>query len=124
MNARLTTPATFDHAGWNAVLGDKEFLKIGNNTYLVRETQGAVAIQLHNTHIVTFHADGRIVLNSGGYRSVTTRQRMNAVTEQSIYVAQRRFEWFIEMPGAHGGNLVVPFEDGAVIDTVRSEVTV
>lgn len=37
----------------------------------------AFAVRLHNTRVVTFYPDGRIMLDSGGWQTPTTRDRMN-----------------------------------------------
>lgn len=49
---------------------------IGNNTRLV-QVGSDYAIRLHETNIVTLKPDGSIVLNSGGYRTMTTKSRIN-----------------------------------------------
>jgi hypothetical protein len=36
-----------------------------------------VSIVLHSTAVVRFYADGRIVLNTGGWQTVTTKDRLN-----------------------------------------------
>lgn len=51
-------------------------LKLGNNTFL-DETLGAYGVFLHNTCIVEFLSDGAIVLNTGGWQTPTTRDRIN-----------------------------------------------
>ena len=53
--------------------------KIANNTYLEHGTDGALtfyAVRLHRTCIVTFYSNGEVLLNTGGWNTVTTRQRM------------------------------------------------
>jgi len=51
--------------------------KIGNNTVLYVDGDLA-AVRLHQTDVVTFYADGRIELNSGGWQTATTRDRIRA----------------------------------------------
>lgn len=58
---------------------------IGHNTTVVRRDD-AVAIVYLGTEIVTFHSDERISLNSGGWRTVTTLHRMNAVLPVGLTV--------------------------------------
>src|SRR5882762_2348120 len=55
----------------------RESRKLANNTYARRRHSGKIAIQLHATDILTFHSDGQIDLNTGGWDTVTTRSRMN-----------------------------------------------
>jgi hypothetical protein len=55
----------------------RESRKLQNNTYVRRRYSGQIAIQLHATDILTFHSDGQIDVNTGGWDTVTTRSRMN-----------------------------------------------
>lgn len=53
--------------------------RIANNTYLRSLGWGdreVYAIQLHSTDVVTYHADGRVVLSTGGWQTLTTRERI------------------------------------------------
>ncbi len=56
----------------------------------------AVAIRYHATDVVTYHKDGRIVLNSGGYRTMTTKDRMNCYSPASVY--QESGLWYVGPP--------------------------
>jgi len=70
--------------------------KLGHNTYLeVPEIDGdPFAIRFHATRIVTFYSDGRVVLNSGGWLSSTTKERMNRYLPVGAgYISQDRGEW-------------------------------
>jgi hypothetical protein len=49
---------------------------VERNTFK-RDDRGVVIIRLHATDIVTFHRSHKVTLNSGGYRTKTTRERMN-----------------------------------------------
>ncbi len=67
--------------------------KVGNNTYAYIEHDGSVAIELHGTKVVVFYPNGLIKLNSGGYRTSTTKKRINQYSPVSVY--QKNFEWFL-----------------------------
>lgn len=68
--------------------------KIGNNTYLVRYTDwGNIAVRLHATDIVTYYPDGRIVLNTGGWKTVTTKSRINEFSP--LQISQAKGVWSI-----------------------------
>jgi hypothetical protein len=56
----------------------KDSRKLANNTYAQRRFSGQIAVRLHATDILTFHSDGQIDLNTGGWNTVTTHSRMNA----------------------------------------------
>lgn len=51
--------------------------KIGNNTWARLGNDGAVSIVLHDTAVVTVSDDDAVVLNSGGWRTHTTKDRIN-----------------------------------------------
>lgn len=62
-------------------------------------TSGSVRYQ--NTTVVSWDA-GRINLNAGGYRSATTKLRMNQAGNQfglGYHVYQRDFVWFVRYRG-------------------------
>ena len=77
-------------------LGTRDSRKIGNNTYLQRRADGTIAVKLHATDVLTFHANGRTVYNSGGWRTNTTRDRMNGWGASGHYVLQEKGSWWIE----------------------------
>lgn len=79
--------------------------KIGNNTYAYIEHDGSVSIELHGTKVVVFYANGLVKLNSGGWRTSTTKDRINKYSPVKVY--QKNFEWFL----THG----TPFEDNMVV---------
>lgn len=85
-------------------LGNRQRRKVGNNTYLERRDNG-VALRLHATDIVLETTDGWTV-TSGGWRTPTTKDRLNAYLPTRIY--QERGIWYW-----HGGR---PFSDGDRID--------
>jgi len=88
---------------------------VGNNTELrlaPRSGEGTpkdVQVVLHTTPIVTFHEDGTITLNSGGWHSTTTKARMNSVLPQFLGVIQKKRSWYVhdQRDGSE-----VPFFDG------------
>jgi hypothetical protein len=55
--------------------------KLENNTYLKRRNWGstkAIAVRLHTTDVITFFEDGRIEVSTGGWDTVTTRDRISS----------------------------------------------
>ena len=70
-------------------------------------------IQLHNTTVVTFDQNF-IVLNTGGWKTVTTKARMNQASNQfnlGYRVSQNNHEWFVTI-----GNVSLPFEGHMVLN--------
>ena len=83
-------------------------------TKVVRETENSVSLYYHRTPVVTWYLDGRIVLRSGGYRSVTTKRRMNDAVPD-IRVWQRAFEWWVTPIHGNNQESPIPFHDGMVV---------
>jgi hypothetical protein len=65
---------------------------IDNNTRVIRHI-GHVAIKLHNTEIVTYYKSGWIELNSGGWLTVTTKDRMNTYSPIRVWANKR--VWYV-----------------------------
>lgn len=58
------------------------------------------AVRLHHTDVVTLHPDGSQTLDSGGWRTVTTKDRINAYAPVRVF--SDRGSWFVvpTFPGA------------------------
>lgn len=60
----------------------------------------ALSVVYHGTEVVKV-ASGKIILDSGGYRSATTKKRMNeAASEFNLpyNVYQHDFQWYVRTP--------------------------
>jgi hypothetical protein len=79
--------------------------KVGNNTYAYILLDGSVAIELHGTKVVIIHPDDSVTLNSGGYRTSTTKKRINQYSPMKVY--QKNYTWYLDN-GAE-------FEDGIIV---------
>jgi hypothetical protein len=82
--------------------------KVGNNTYAEILSDGSVGIMLHSTYVVKIHPDNTYTLNSGGWQTLTTKDRINQYSPRYVY--QKNFEWFVKM-----GDKSYPFMDGMVV---------
>ena len=71
--------------------------KIGNNTFEITYENGDRAIRLHYTDVVTTHPDGSYTLDSGGWDTVTTKQRMNQYSNASVW--QKDCTWYAQSTG-------------------------
>lgn len=80
--------------------------KVGNNTYAEILPDGSVGIMLHSTYVVKIHPDNSTTLNTGGWYTTTTKDRINQYAPVRVF--QRRGEWML------GDN--TPFEDGMVVN--------
>lgn len=69
---------------------------IANNTYVRSEEGGCVYIRLHNTDIITLNTLDQIILDSGGWLTVTTKDRMNRFNEGMGYcVFSEQGIWYV-----------------------------
>lgn len=73
---------------------------LANNTRLERRGPDAFAVRLHSTDILTIERGGAYTYDSGGWRTATTKDRMNEYGPLRIY--QHRGEWFVITPGNIG----------------------
>lgn len=116
------TPKSFAEA--MQVLAGRESMRLGNNTYLeYHESDGYehgspfVAVRLHATKIVIFHKNGRVTLHTGGYRTVTTKERINQFVDGRVF--QKDFDWFYAYPMRTAQALnwsdIQDFEEGMVV---------
>lgn len=71
---------------------DKRSKPYANNTRVERRSDGSYALLFHATDVATFYEDGRIVLDSGGWRTMTTAQRIANVTR---HVYSERGTWYV-----------------------------
>ena len=63
---------------------------------LVDQYDGDIHIRYQDTDVVIFKADGTIVLNSGGWRTTTTKSRMNAALNGTGWrVWQDGGQWYV-----------------------------
>lgn len=70
---------------------------------------GMTRIVYHSTCIVEFNND-EITLRTGGYKTVTTKRKMNQASQQfglGYGVSQKAGDWFLRLPSGK----VVPFDD-------------
>lgn len=92
-----------------ALLGGRESRKVANHTYVQR--RGAnIAVLLHSTDVVTYHADGTATLDATGYHTVTTKDRINTYSRARIH--SERGVWLVAGAGA-----LYVFEDGMRVDS-------
>jgi hypothetical protein len=71
--------------------------KLGPNTFLVRHADDEYRVILYEMVIMQLTADGAIRLFSGDHKTVTTKQRLNALSRRPVH--QKDYEWFVGTPG-------------------------
>jgi hypothetical protein len=91
---------------------NKDRRKVGNNTYAERRDDGSIAIRLHATDIVTVSPTGLLILESGGWRTVTTKDRINQYLPAGYSLYVNRGIWYLQCPNGDTLN----YADGMTID--------
>jgi len=87
---------------------NKSRRKIGNNTYAEILHDNSVGIMLHSTYVVKIHPDNTYTLQTGGWQTVTTKDRINQYSPVRVY--QRKYEWFVRINGKE-----YPFMENMVV---------
>lgn len=90
-----------------------------NNTRLHRRADG-YAIRLHATDVVTIHDDGTYTLDSGGWRTVTTKARINAYSPARI--GSIRGVWHVFGRNGDAGSTLALYRDGMRVDAAGRPV--
>jgi len=90
--------------------------KIGTTHTSVQTKDGVTSVRYHSTDVVRFDSD-KITLDSGGWRTNTTKNRMNQASNQfdlGFRVYQENYHWFVAFDNDFGN--AVDFHDEFVID--------
>lgn len=98
------------------VLDGKKRKKVGNNTYL-EVKDDSIAVRLHDTHVVKYFKSGDIVLNTGGFNTHTTRDRINSYTPNEISVHTKNHILKLKV-----SENTYNFQDGIIVNTETFEV--
>ena len=69
-------------------------MRLKNNTSEILYKNGIRAIRLHQTDVVTFHPNGYVTFNTGGWRTATTKVRINEYAPDTFTVRQVKGEWY------------------------------
>lgn len=94
-----------DRAGALRYLDGKPSRKIAHNTTVHLTPQGDPAVRYHETDIVTYHGDGSMTLDCGGWATSTTTNRIWHFTPFVVNGRYPRSDWTqhrIEVRYGHG----------------------
>lgn len=75
--------------------------RVSRNNTSIATDNGTTSIRLHSTVVVEFDREA-IILRHGGYRSYTTKARMNQASNQyglGYQVFQKDHDWFVTYKG-------------------------
>ena len=97
---------------------------LANNTRLIQcetvdhdgQQMDVLAVRLHKTNVVTYYPDGRIKFDTGGWRTVTTKDRINRFSPINVW--QQQHIWYVdawEIDIEHDGG-IHGFKDGMYLD--------
>ena len=110
LTAKITSCGQFQvYIGFFKKTGESQIEKIGNNTYRI-DTKDGYKVRLHDTDVIEYKGN-TVILNSGGYRTNTTKDRINKYLPQNITLLQKNFEWYVRK-----NDETVPFTDNMIIN--------
>jgi hypothetical protein len=92
--------------------------RLGKTATVVRQEGRVTVVRYHDTDVVKF-TDAHITLNSGGWRTATTKLRMNQAASQyglGFSVSQKDGVWFVTGHFGGSGAHHLPFEDGMILE--------
>lgn len=91
--------------------------KLGTVATRVFTEDGTTHVQYHATRVVSFDSK-RVTFRTGGWRTVTTKTRMNQACNQFDLgwgVCQRKGEWFVSYHAGEGVHILErPFNDSEI----------
>lgn len=90
-----------------SVLNKRKSRKLANHTYLVQTSADEIVVRYHATDIITFRYGKSTILNTGGYFTYTTKDRMNRFSPAGIY--SDRGIWYI-----NGGSNRYVYSDNVI----------
>lgn len=85
---------------------------VARNTWRYRTADGIEHVRLHGTDVVEFLPGDKVRLNSGGWKTVTTKDRINSFSPYHVF--SNRGTWLVYAP--HDSGLEpVAFYDGIIL---------
>lgn len=72
-------------------------VRIGENTTAERDGE-SIAVRYHGHRIATFSPVG-VILTDAGYRTATTKTRLNLFAPAGVAIFQQAHEWFVSVRG-------------------------
>lgn len=91
-------------------------MQLGSHKTETFQYDGMTCVQYWETTVLQYDGS-KIILNSGGHKTQTTKTRINQASNQfglDIHVFQKDFEWFVVLK--FDNNRQVPFDDYMEID--------
>ena len=81
------------------------------------DSASEMRVYLHGNHIASYTEDGRLYINHQGWKTRTTKSRLNALVKHVLgdmsCIFQKNFEWFVKQTSNVNGMYdEYTFEDG------------
>ena len=102
------------------LLGDKDRVKVCNNTTVARQ-MWSLAVELLGHTIVRYCDDSTIRIYSRGYMTATTKKRINQCISSRYNVFQDKGNWFVSKWDYRGVRRVEPFVEGMDITQIGKQ---
>ena len=70
-----------------------------DNTVVSVDSEGNTDVKFHNNLIATISNKGDLKLSSCGWKTQTTKSRLNAILDcffHNLRIVQKQFEWYID----------------------------
>lgn len=95
----------------NERLGRRQSLRLpGRYTRLMRLDDGSIAVRLCDTYVVKFRPCGRVILDRGNWRTMLTKDRINAYS--GIQVWSENGQWYADDHPFYDG---ITFKEGRLV---------
>jgi len=88
--------------------------KLENNTYAI-QGEDEIEVRLHGHTILVLYPDSSVKYDSCGWKTVTTKARLNRYGQPGVVISQKGGQWFIGKGGYRNEADWIPFEDGMTI---------
>lgn len=96
MNKHAIIPTSYKDA--RTLLGDADQRTVDRNTILLPMPNGSIGLKFHRTVVLEYHADGTTIMDAAGFRTSTTKERMNQALPAGFSIFQRKNVWNLRTP--------------------------
>lgn len=96
---------------------------LANNTRGVRNDDGSIGIVLHQTEVLRFLPGGEIRLDTGGWATSTTKDRLNTFLPNPLHIVSVKGQWYVQ-DGYDADAPKVLFYDGIVVRPGSQDIAV
>jgi hypothetical protein len=113
------------HNRWAAetFLGKRMSRRVCHNTWVEKDSiNGALYLRLYNTRVVTWYTDGTglIELNTGGWKTPTTKDRINRAAPIRIFSKRGKLFFILDTIEYEFHNGMIIYPDGSTNATESS----